>query len=283
VLDCAADPTGDVDVGTDLRAGEPDLVVVRAPPLVYRRARGADGPAQQVGEFLQLVVILRATDPAAAADDHPCLPQRHALDVRFLPSGDLYAQVGVVERRLELPDQRVRLRNVLDLDGIFVLGGRQEFRVGLEPGVFEEAPSPAVPGEFVGVARLDRRAVGGHRHVEFDPDVCEHFVAAVATRRDDRFRVGLPDQLRDGRPPRSGGVPVEVGVCHRVDGLDALVGQFVSRCGALGSEDDCFDAVAVGREGPRQRERLQRRFLRDASLVFDQCEYHHVTSPPRRL
>ncbi len=69
VLDGAGDADGDVQLGTDRDAGLSDLTEARGPPLVGGGARRCDLAAECVGEFLQLLEALGASDTDAAGDE----------------------------------------------------------------------------------------------------------------------------------------------------------------------------------------------------------------------
>ncbi len=71
MLDGAGDADGDVEVGRDHLAGLADLVVVGGVAGVHRRARGADGGAQAIGQGLEhgLELLFGAERPAAGDHD----------------------------------------------------------------------------------------------------------------------------------------------------------------------------------------------------------------------
>ena len=76
VLDRAADPEGEVELGLDDLAGLADLLGVRDPAGVDGRPRRPDGAAERVGDLLDDLEAVRAADPAAAGDDDPGLLDR---------------------------------------------------------------------------------------------------------------------------------------------------------------------------------------------------------------
>ena len=70
VLERAADPGADVDLGLHGLAGLPDLVAVRDPAGVDGRARGADrGVPDRRRQLVELLERVRAAQPSTAGDD----------------------------------------------------------------------------------------------------------------------------------------------------------------------------------------------------------------------
>ena len=76
VLDRAADAEREVELRLDDLAGLADLLGVRDPAGVDRRARRPDRAAERLGDLLDELEALRAADAAAAGDDDPRLLDR---------------------------------------------------------------------------------------------------------------------------------------------------------------------------------------------------------------
>src|SRR5436190_17457119 len=69
VLDGAADPGCDVQIGRHPAAGLADLLVVRPPAEARHNARDAEGATEEIGELDQVLEAVRAAGAAARPDD----------------------------------------------------------------------------------------------------------------------------------------------------------------------------------------------------------------------
>src|SRR5204862_1007953 len=110
VLRRAADPTGDVEVGGDLRSRLPDLVGVRSPAGARDDPRAADGAAEEIRELLDDREALRRADTAAAADHDLRLAQRDAARGLLEALEHLRRAVVLRRQRLDVADLCCGLR-----------------------------------------------------------------------------------------------------------------------------------------------------------------------------
>ena len=84
MLDRAGNADRDIQVGRHDLAGLADLVVVRHEARIHRRARGADGGAQLVGDRVEQLEILAVLHAAPAGDHHARRGQFRPLAARQL-------------------------------------------------------------------------------------------------------------------------------------------------------------------------------------------------------
>ena len=103
MLDRAADPEREVELGLDDLAGLADLLGVRDPAGVDGRPRRPDRAAERLRELLDELEALRAADAAAAGDDDPGLLDRgggagllDAIDDRDLRQTELAEGVDAI-------------------------------------------------------------------------------------------------------------------------------------------------------------------------------------------
>src|SRR5215210_6783469 len=264
VLRRPADAAGDVEVGGHLRAGLPDLVGVRAPARARHHARAAHGRIEEPGELLEDAEPVSRSHAPASAHHHLRLGERDAGGHRVLVSAhahDLFTQVG-----LEALDVG---RSPIDGRGLdHVRGDRDDLEIRVDARLFEEAPTPAHPGDAP--VAPDRGAVGGEGQIAARAEVSEHLVAPVRARGHHRGRLDAVDELVEARGPRARGVGGELVVLGHVHGLDAV-------CAQLGGLEG--QRVHGPAETARKRQRLERELL----CGLDEDQDAHPATPISRI
>ncbi len=160
VLGGPGDTTRDVQLGSDLGAGLPDLVGVRPPAGACDHTQAAHSAAQQTGQLLDDREALLGANPAATADDDLRLGKRNATAGAVDVASDLHHEVRGFDLR------QIGLQ--VDVDGRRALGHANGVRGNGDQGtrtseqrVLEQAATPSLADDPHRVAWLGRDAVGG--------------------------------------------------------------------------------------------------------------------------
>ena len=278
VLDGAADPAGQVEVGGDLGAGLADLLGVRPPALRGHHAGDPDHAAEQPASSSS------GANPSALPTPRPPPTTTRAV------ASDAAARPG---RRLDRAHRKIarrhRRRDVVDRDGGRCAAGTGDTAsvatVSSATGASRTASSSSSPAQrcrtiaYAPPRVIHAVTVRRHRQPGDRAQVRQHLVAALGSRRDHGMAVksggARTPQGRTRRRdagPRLRRVPVDAG--DRVHLGDAVGGQVAASPGRLGDPLSADDGTAanttaagaadaacrdLGSQGQRRRSECPRR------------------------
>jgi hypothetical protein len=118
VLDGARDPRGQVQLRRDRLAGLTDLARIREPSGVDHRAGRGDGPAERLGELLELAEAVGLAEAAAAGDEDVGVLDVHigAALLAALDHGGLVRPGRVLD--VDILDRRAPAAGLAGLEGV---------------------------------------------------------------------------------------------------------------------------------------------------------------------